>query len=1091
MTIRALLPLLAATMSLTMFAGCNSCEGVAPPNTPDAGPQADCLVDGDCDDGWLCMAGFCTVDATACIGNADCDDGDVCRDGQCTDRDASGDCNGNEACAATELCTTTLPGAAADCLVSAACAAAEPGTACDDDCWGFCVSRPACANDDDCEITEQCDPVANVCVPIGDCDVDADCPATASCLDGVCTDNGSCVVDEECADTESCIDGDCTRNGDCEVDSDCPADQRCGDADVCERRDPCTTNEQCAVDEICELDNDGGTCVVIGDCDTVEDCPTDPSIACLEGVCTRAECGRDSDCDDGLFCNGAETCNPRIGCDAGTAPTTANLPSCADEVCDEANDVVVVTPFDNRCGDNSPCTDDICDLNLGCTNPENTFVPAPGPVGDCVQAVCLGGQVRVIEANSETPSDIGTADDCRVAVCRAGSRALDVNDSETPPQRLTDDCVKSVCQEGAAVVVAADLEVPPQASAIDCQKEICSNMIAVSVADNSEALAQTSASDCRTNQCVNGAPGTVANDSEALAQTSSSDCVTNQCVNGAPTTVADNTEVPAQASAVDCQRESCVDKAVVRVADNSEVLAQTSTTDCVTNQCVNGATGTVPANETLAQTSTSDCVTNQCVNGTPSTVANDAEIPSQTSAVDCQRDTCVNKAVVRVADNTEVLAQTSSTDCRTNQCVNGAPSTVANNAEVLAQSSASDCKTNQCVTGAPGTVANNAEIPAQTTSGDCQRQSCSNQVVVTVVDNNDVPADSGCREGTCTAGTPSTVPSDDNCNGIDVCLADGTCRTPATLTCGIDDGVRTRLVLQRFELFATAANTRSGTTFVWDVAGVPTGGDASAQILTNPTSQNAAFFQATSPSVSGFDYALRVTMNEPGLPLQACQVTVHADPLPDTLQVTVFMANNLDVDVHLTGGVGSKLQDMRFHTDHLAQGTESRSCYWSNCAICTASVPGQGCTVTGPSVDFSTPRNTASYSDPNDPQLDIDNVRGCFTGTNGDLSCIPEKITVEAPPAGTYFAWAYLWGAAQALNEGSLSSPAATVARLEIDCRGTKTSISRTLRSDTANNSGVAAGSRDPRRYGGSAGQIKIVVPTAANAPCVITDGGT
>ena len=1087
MMFRALLPLL-ATLTLVMFNGCTGCEGVAPPNAPDAGPQSDCLVDGDCDAGFFCMEGFCTVDANACVGNADCEGTTVCRDGQCTEREESGECNGDEACAATERCTTTLPGARADCLVSEACAGAEPGTACDNDCWGLCISRPACDDESDCEVTEQCDPIANVCVPIGDCDVDSDCPLTASCVDGVCTDNGTCAADDECTATESCTDGLCTRNGDCEVDSDCEVDERCGDADVCERRDPCTTNEQCAVDEICDLANDGGTCVVIGDCDTVEDCPLDPEIACLEGVCTRAECGRDSDCDDNLFCNGDETCNPRVGCVAGVAPLTANRPACAEEECDEVNDVVVVTPFNSRCGDNSPCTDDICSVAVGCRNPENAFVPAPGPVGDCLQPICLGGQVRVVNADSETPTDIGTTTDCRAAVCRGGARVLDVNDAEIPAQGPTDDCVVNVCEEGNVVVNAADSEVPPQTSAVDCQKQTCSNKLVVRVADNSETIVQASPTDCRTNQCVNGAPSTVAAD-DALLQTSDTDCVTNACVDGAPDTVAANGEIPAQTSAVDCQKQTCSDKVVVNLADDTEVLTQRASTDCVTNQCVGGAPSTVANNvEVPPQTSAVDCQKQTCSNKLIVSVADNGETLVQSSPTDCRMNQCVNGAPSTVGNNAEVLTQTSTSDCRTNQCVAGAPSTVANDAEVLAQSSPTDCKTNQCVGGAPNTVENNGETPTQTAAGDCKRQSCSNQNVVTVTNDVDLPADSGCREGTCTAGTPSTLPTDGNCTGADICFADGSCQTPATLTCGIDDDVRTRPVLQRFELFATAPGARANTTFVWDIAGVPTGGDASAQVLTNATTQNAAFFQATSPSVSGFDYALRVTMNEPGFPRKTCSVTVHAVPLPDTLQVTLFMENGVDVDVHLTGGVGSRLEDMRYHTNHLSQGTENRSCYWNTCAICTAQVPGQGCTVTGPSVDFSNPRNTASYTDPNDPQLDIDNIRGCFTGTNGDLSCIPEKITVETPPAGTYFAWAYLWGAEQSLNEGSLSSPAATVVRLEIDCRGIKTTISRTLRSDTT--SGVAAGSRDPRRYGGTAGQVKIVVPPAANQACVITPGG-
>ena len=1061
MTLRSTVPLLAAAFILSMLTGCTGCEGVDAPDFTDAGVQSDCMLDSDCESGFLCMDGFCTKDATACAGNADCTDGDVCRNGHCADRDESGECDSDEACSAYTRCTTTLPGNDAECLVSAECAASEPGTACDDACWGHCISRPACDSDADCQITEQCDDAAKVCIPIGDCSVDSDCPTTASCIEGECTDNGDCAVDEDCDGTQSCIDGDCTRNGDCSVDSDCPDDQNCNDVlGVCERRDPCTSNEDCAADEVCDLDNDGGTCVVIGDCTTVNDCPTDPEIACLEGICTRAECGRDSDCDDGLFCNGAETCNPRVGCQAGSVPTLKDLASCANEECDEVRDILVITPINTRCADNSPCTDDICSPTEGCSNPLNDFTPAPGPVGDCERTVCLAGTVQIVPADDESPTDQGTTSDCRVAVCRAGARVLDVNDSETPVQGATDNCVAHVCQQGNIVEVAADSEVPPQVSAVDCQQEICRNKVVVRVADNSETLVQVSDKDCLTNVCIAGAPSTRPA-AETLPQTSATDCVTNVCIAGVASTQPAN-ETLAQSSATDCQREICRNGSPVREADNSEQLTQAALDDCVTNQCVNGAPSTVPAAEVLTNTSPTDCRREVCQNGARTTEAFDVEVPTQTSTADCRKQICQAGASVTINDDTEVLPQGPLNDCRAEKCVAGTPSVVA----------------------AP------TQLPAPGATGNCKLTTCSGINVVTINDNADVPADVGCREGICTAGVPSTVVDDDNCVGAEVCFVSGVCEAPTPLSCKTDDGITSRKVLEFFPLDAIAPGARTGTTFVWDIAGVPVGGDPQAHVLTNPNSPTTAGFQATSPSANLVikDYGLRVTMNEPGFAPVSCTVQLNVKPLPDNLQVTVFMNDSVDVDVHLTGGVGSRIEDMRFHENHLSSGVESRNCYWNNCAVCSASIEGQTCGVTGPTVDFSTPRGTASYLDPADPQLDIDNVRGCFTATNGERSCVPEKITVEDAPAGTYFAWAYLWGAARSLTEGSLSSPAATTARLEVQCRGQTFSFNRALRSDATTGSSTAAPARSPRRYGGAGGDIKIVIPSNVNAACTVTD---
>jgi len=82
------------------------------------------------------------------------------------------------------------------------------------------------------------------------------------------------------------------------------------------------------------------------DCDNV----VDEEIVC--------DCLSDSDCDDGLFCTGAESCLADNTCGSGAAPCAVTL------VCDEDGDICV------ECLDDSDCVSDVCVDNIcvGCSS---------------------------------------------------------------------------------------------------------------------------------------------------------------------------------------------------------------------------------------------------------------------------------------------------------------------------------------------------------------------------------------------------------------------------------------------------------------------------------------------------------------------------------------------------------------------------------------------------------------------------------------------------------------------------------------------------------------------------------------------------
>ncbi|MFC1844375.1 MopE-related protein, partial [Thermodesulfobacteriota bacterium] len=97
-----------------------------------------------------------------------------------------------------------------------------------------------------------------------------------------------------------------------------------------------------------------------------------------DGVsCTDDSCNETSDsidhtpnnglCDNGQFCDGSETCDALLDCQAGIAPIIDDGVSCTDDSCDEATDTIINTANDGNCDNGLFCDgSETCDAVSDC-----------------------------------------------------------------------------------------------------------------------------------------------------------------------------------------------------------------------------------------------------------------------------------------------------------------------------------------------------------------------------------------------------------------------------------------------------------------------------------------------------------------------------------------------------------------------------------------------------------------------------------------------------------------------------------------------------------------------------------------------------
>jgi hypothetical protein len=220
-------------------------------------------------------------------------------------------------------------------------------------------------------VDEDCDGVAEDVDGDGYSEAEGDCNDFDPAINPGATEVGGNTIDENCDGLAEDVDGDgvTEAGGDCD-DFD-PANFP-GNTEVCDNAD---NNCDTVVDEGFDVDGDTyTTCdLPVPDCDD-DDPAINPGATEIPGNAVDEDCdgeatpgcSGDPDCDDGAFCNGAETC-PAGTCQPGTPPSVDDGVSCTVDSCDEASDTIVNTPDDGQCDNGLFCDGaETCDPALDC-----------------------------------------------------------------------------------------------------------------------------------------------------------------------------------------------------------------------------------------------------------------------------------------------------------------------------------------------------------------------------------------------------------------------------------------------------------------------------------------------------------------------------------------------------------------------------------------------------------------------------------------------------------------------------------------------------------------------------------------------------
>lgn len=194
-----------------------------------------------------------------------------------------------------------------------------------------------------------------------------------------CNDNNANIkpgATELCNEIDdNCVNGIDENNGECSGSKPYCSDGACVQ---------CTNNSQCDDGLFCNGQEkcNAGTCNA-GIAPAINDGISCTIDSCDEAFDNITHAPQNSLCDDGLYCNGQGFCNALSGCSQVNAPNCSDSISCTVDSCSEGSNLTdnsgncvhnissCQCTKNSDCNDNNPCTNDICKPDLTCSNTIN------------------------------------------------------------------------------------------------------------------------------------------------------------------------------------------------------------------------------------------------------------------------------------------------------------------------------------------------------------------------------------------------------------------------------------------------------------------------------------------------------------------------------------------------------------------------------------------------------------------------------------------------------------------------------------------------------------------------------------------------